>query len=121
MEFIKKDEIKAFVNPGVVSRQLLNSENSSSRRVTITQVTVEAGESQPRHSHDASEQIWICMDGEGCLLLADDKEQLFLPGDVVRFEYKDVHGIKNHTSKSLTYISVTCPPINFAYAYQPQK
>ena len=36
MEFIKAEEIKEMANPGVVSRQLLNPDNSSSERVTIT-------------------------------------------------------------------------------------
>ena len=36
MEFIEKSSIVELSNPGVVSRQLLNPENSSSERVTIT-------------------------------------------------------------------------------------
>lgn len=36
MEFIEKKDINELVNPGVISRQLLNPENSSSQRVTIT-------------------------------------------------------------------------------------
>ena len=38
MEFISKEKIVELSNPGVVSRQLLNPENSSSERVTITEV-----------------------------------------------------------------------------------
>ena len=55
MEFIEAKDIKELANPGVVSRQLLNPENSSSERVTITEVHLEVGASQPRHTHDASE------------------------------------------------------------------
>ena len=52
MEFIKSSDIKELANPGVVSRQLLNPENSESKRVTITEVHLEAGASQPRHTHE---------------------------------------------------------------------
>lgn len=118
MEFIKSSEIKSLSNPGVVSRQLLNPENSESKRVTITEVHLEAGASQPRHTHDASEQIWYAVKGSGKLLLEDDKEKEFSAGDVVRFADKDVHGLHNDGNGEFVYISVTAPPINFGYAYQ---
>lgn len=118
MEFIKSSEIKSLSNPGVVSRQLLNPENSESKRVTITEVHLETGACQPRHTHDASEQIWYAVKGSGKLLLADDKEKAFTAGDVVRFADKDVHGLYNDGDGEFVYISVTAPPINFGYAYQ---
>ena len=49
MELIKSENIKELANPGVVSRQLLNPDNSASKRVTITEVHLEVGASQPRH------------------------------------------------------------------------
>lgn len=58
MEFIAAKEIKELSNPGVVSRQLLNPENSISERVTITEVHLVPGACQPRHIHETSEQIW---------------------------------------------------------------
>lgn len=60
MEFISSNSIVRLQNPGVVSRQLLNPENSSSERVTITEVHLEIGACQPRHTHDVSEQICVC-------------------------------------------------------------
>ncbi|MCR5253223.1 MAG: cupin domain-containing protein [Treponema sp.] len=121
MEFIKSDEIKELSNPGVVSRQLLNPENSSSQRVTITEVHLIPGASQPRHTHDASEQIWYATKGKGKLLLADDKEMDFKAGDVARFADKDVHGLLNDSNGEFIYVSVTAPPINFGYAYKDKK
>ena len=38
MEFINRQNIVELSNPGVFSKQLLNPENSSSERVTITEV-----------------------------------------------------------------------------------
>ena len=121
MEFVNRQNIIELSNPGVVSRQLLNPENSSSTRVTITEVHLEKGACQPRHTHEASEQIWYAIQGTGKLLLADDVEKEFAAGDVVRFAEKDVHGLLNDGNDEFVYVSVTAPPINFGYAYQNKK
>lgn len=121
MEFIKSSDIKELANPGVVSRQLLNPENSESQRVTITEVHLEPGAIQPRHTHDASEQIWYALKGNGKLLLADDETKDFSAGDVVRFADNDVHGLLNDGNTEFVYLSVTAPPINFGYAYAEKR
>lgn len=121
MEFIRSDQIKELSNPGVVSRQLLNPDNSESKRVTITEVHLEPGANQPRHIHEASEQIWYAVKGKGKLLLENDTEKEFCAGDVVRFADKDVHGLLNDGDEEFVYVSVTAPPIHFGYAYEKQK
>ena len=121
MEFIERKNIKALANPGVVSRQLINPENSASDRVTITEVHLELGAIQPRHMHEFSEQIWYALQGTGKLLLADDQEKEFTAGDVVRFAENDVHGLKNDGDGEFVYLSVTAPPINFSYAYRERR
>lgn len=118
MEFIEGNSIGALANPSVVSRQLLSPENSASQRVTITEVHLEPGASQPRHIHEASEQIWYGLQGRGALLLADGKEQAFQAGYVVRFEVGDIHGLRNGEDEEFVYLSVTAPPLNFRHAYQ---
>ncbi len=118
MEFIKSTEIRELSNPGVVSRQLLNPENSASEKVTVTEVHLDPGASQPRHTHESSEQIWYALKGKGSLLLADEEEKEFQAGDVVRFAAKDVHGLRNDGEGEFIYLSVTAPPIYFAYAYR---
>ena len=121
MEFISKNSIVELSNPGVVSRQLLNPDNSEGKRVTITEVHLEPGAIQPRHTHETSEQIWYATKGEGMLLLADEKEQFFVAGDVVRFADGDIHGLRNDGREEFVYISVTTPPIHFGYAYKEMK
>lgn len=121
MEFIEKDSIVELANPGVVSRQLLNPDNSQSERVTITEVHLEVGALQPRHTHESSEQIWYATKGKGTLLLGEEKTLDFGAGDVVRFADKDIHGLLNDGSEEFVYISVTAPPINFGYAYKGKK
>ena len=117
MEFIKAEEIVSLTNTGVVSRQLLNPDNSDSERVTITEVHLESNACQPRHVHETSEQIWYAVKGCAKLLLADGAEKEIHVGDVVRFAEKE-------TSKYYFYswdISVTTPPIHFGYAYTDKK
>ena len=121
MEFISRKDIKELANPGVVSRQLLNPDNSASERVTLTEVHLEPGASQPRHTHESSEQIWYAVQGSGRLLLADGTEREFKAGDVVRFAEKDVHGLRNDGNTEFIYISVTAPPIHFGYAYKEAR
>ncbi len=118
MEFIKGHMIAAFENEGVVSRQLLNPDNSASERVTITEVHLEKGYQQPRHKHDAAEQIWYALKGRGLLLLENNTEQEFIAGDVARFADGDIHGLFNNSDDEFVYLSVTSPPINFKYAYK---
>ena len=121
MEFINSKDIINLTNPGVVSRQILNPDNSSSERVTITEVHLDVGASQPRHIHKTSEQIWYAVKGCGKLLLENNTEKAFQAGDVVRFADGDVHGLLNDGDTEFVYISVTAPPINFGYAYKDKK
>ena len=118
MEFIGRDRIRALQNPGVISRQLLCPTNSASQRATITEVHLEVGASQPRHTHTQSEQIWYALKGSGKLLLAEGAEQAFCAGDVARFAEGDVHGLANDGTEEFVYLSVTAPPLDFSYAYQ---
>lgn len=121
MEFIGKESIRGMSNPGVVSRQLLNPDNSSSTRVTITEVHVEPGASQPRHTHEASEQVWYALKGRGTLLLREGEEKDFRAGDVVRFAEREIHGLSNNSGEEFVYLSVTAPPIHFGAAYQKEE
>ena len=121
MEFIEAESILELANPGVVSRQLLNPDNSGSERVTITEVHLAPGACQPRHIHENSEQIWYAVKGTGTLLLAEDQVKKIQTGDVVRFADGDVHGLQNDSDTEFVYISVTAPPIHFGYAYQQKR
>src|SRR5437764_15439838 len=113
MEIMRKESIPTLSNSGVESEQLLFPENSSSRRVTITRVTMRAGAINPPHRHAASEQVWVALEGAGTLLLDDRRTEPFAAGDVVRFEDGDLHGFRNGDDGRFVYLSVTSPPANF--------
>ncbi len=117
MELIRCSDVPVLSNSGVESHQLLFPENSSSTRVTITKVILGPGAINPRHRHDASEQIWVAISGSGSLLLGEARTLPFLEGDVVRFADGEMHGLENTGSVDFVYLSVTSPPINFRSAY----
>ena len=117
MEIIRKHAIVALSNAGVRSEQLLFPENSASRRVTVTRVTVEPRAVNPPHRHAASEQIWIALEGGGTLLLDADRTEPFAAGDVVRFADGELHGLRNTGEARFVYVAVTSPPINFRDIY----
>lgn len=121
MELIRNDTIKVLSNPGCDSRQLLYPGNSQSERITLTEVHVAPGATQPRHAHAASEQIWYALRGAGVLLLGDGQEVSFSAGDVVRFADGDIHGLRNDGSEPFVYVSVTSPPIHFGPAYRNER
>jgi len=116
MEIVRKSSITTLSNSGVQSEQLLFPENSSSRRVTITRVTVEPKAVNPPHRHPASEQIWVALEGNGILLLDHERTEPFSAGDVVRFADGDLHGFCNASNVPFVYLSVTAPPVNFREA-----
>jgi len=118
MDFIKKDEITVLKADFQESHQLLWNENSGSERVNLTKVYVYPGETNPRHVHKTSEQIWVALHGTATLLLADGQTKEFSEGDVVRFADGDAHGVTNNMSEAFVYLSVTSPPLNFRYAYK---
>lgn len=118
MELIRSSDIQVFSNSGIESRQLLFPENSSSQRVTITQVMVPPGGKNPPHRHSASEQIWIALQGSGNLILENEEVAEFTEGDIVRFEEGDLHGLFNSGTQTIIYMSVTSPPLNFRSAYE---
>jgi quercetin dioxygenase-like cupin family protein len=117
MEIIRKVSITTLANSGVQSEQLLFPENSSSRRITITKITVQPQAVNPTHRHPASEQVWVALQGSGMLLLDGERTEPFAVGDVVRFADGDLHGFRNNSDVPFVYLSVTAPPVNFREAY----
>jgi len=117
VEIIRAGEAATLSNSGIVSHQLLFPENSRSKRVTVTRVTVAPGSRNPLHRHVSSEQIWVALRGKGQVLLYDDKTVPFSAGDVVRFEENELHGFENSMESEFEYLSITSPPVNFRDGY----
>jgi quercetin dioxygenase-like cupin family protein len=117
MEIVRNGSAPILSNPGVQSDQLISPENSPSRRVTITRVTVAPQGINSPHRHESSEQIWVALAGHGTLLLDQQRTEPFAAGDVVRFGDGDLHGLHNTGDTPFIYIAVTSPPLDFRSAY----
>jgi quercetin dioxygenase-like cupin family protein len=121
MEITRKGSAPTLSKPGVQSEQLVFPENSPSRRVTITRVTVSPQGLNAPHRHTSSEQIWVALAGRGTLLLDDERTEPFAAGDVARFADGDLHGLRNTGETPFVYIAITSPPIDFRAAYNRSK
>jgi quercetin dioxygenase-like cupin family protein len=117
MEIIRNGSVTILSKAGVQSEQLIFPENSPSRRVTITRVTLSPRAINAPHRHESSEQIWLALAGRGTLLLDQERTEPFAAGDVARFADGDLHGLHNTGDTPFTYIAVTSPPIDFRPAY----
>jgi quercetin dioxygenase-like cupin family protein len=118
MELIRRQDIETLSNSAVRSRQLIFPENSRSRRITVTRVTLPPGTKNPPHRHATSEQVWVALSGSGTLLLDNEQSAAFAAGDVVRFEDNEYHGFENTGAVEFEYVSITSPPVNFRGAYE---
>ncbi len=117
MEITRKGSAAMLSKPGVQSEQLIFPENSASRRLTITRVTVAPQAVNAPHRHTNSEQVWVALAGRGTLLLDQERTEPFAAGDVARFADGDLHGLRNTGDAPFVYIAVTSPPIDFRSAY----
>jgi quercetin dioxygenase-like cupin family protein len=117
MEIVRNGSATILSKAGVRSEQLIFPENSPSRRVTITRVTVSPRAVNSPHRHESSEQIWVALAGRGTLLLDHERTEPFAAGDVARFADGDLHGLRNTGDAPFVYIAVTSPPIDFRPAY----
>jgi quercetin dioxygenase-like cupin family protein len=117
MEIIRNGSTTTLSKQGVQSEQLVFPENSPSRRVTITRVTVSPQAINTPHRHESSEQIWVALAGRGALLLDQQRTEPFAAGDVARFADGDLHGLHNTGDTPFVYIAVTSPPIDFRSSY----
>jgi quercetin dioxygenase-like cupin family protein len=117
MEIIRQGSAVTLSKLGVRSEQLIFPENSPSRRLTITRVTVSPQAINAPHRHASSEQVWIALAGRGTLILDQERTEPFAAGDVARFADGDLHGLHNTGESPFVYIAVTSPPIDFRPAY----
>jgi quercetin dioxygenase-like cupin family protein len=121
MEIIRNGSATTLSKPGVQSEQLIFPENSPSRRLTITRVTVLPQAINAPHRHTSSEQVWVALAGRGTLLLDEERTEPFAAGDVARFADGDLHGLRNTGDTPFVYIAVTSPPIDFRSAYAQSR
>jgi hypothetical protein len=122
MEFFAEEQFRTLSNPG----------GEFAPVALAAQLEVRAHHDYPRHG--ASGRITAaarppsvganlrCLERLGhALLLANSTTRTFSAGEVARFADGDVHGFENSTTGPFVYMSMTPPPIDFAYAYREAR
>lgn len=121
LQRLTTDDFHVLENPGVVSVQIVSSENAPASKVSITRVTMQPGAESPRHRHEYAEQTWLVGCGEATLLLVDDETAPLRAGDVVRTPAGDIHGIANTGGGEFVYLTITTPQQDFSSAYEKRE
>jgi mannose-6-phosphate isomerase-like protein (cupin superfamily) len=71
------------------------------------------GSWQPRHQHDAQEQIYVIIRGRGTMTVGDEEREL-TEGTLVLVPPSTAHTIRNDSDEPMSYISATSPPFDGA-------
>ena len=121
VEVFATADCTTLINEGFTSLQLLWPKNSPEAKATITRVTMEPGAVSGRHSHKASEQIWVVEKGAGMLLLDAGQEHPLKAGDIVRTPTAQIHGVRNIGDGEFVYLSITTPPQDFTAAFKSSR
>ena len=87
--------------------------------MTVTWVDVPPGAEQRAHSHPDSEQVYVIVRGRGRMSVAGDVEEVG-EGDLVFIPPATSHGIVNHGSEDLVYVSAASPPVSMEELYRAE-
>jgi len=63
------------------------------------------GETHEVHSHEDHEEVFICFQGRGRVVM-DDEEREISRGDVLVFKPKESHGFKSNEVDALAYLCI---------------
>jgi mannose-6-phosphate isomerase-like protein (cupin superfamily) len=92
---------------GITSYLLASGRTCGAGHLTTTLVDIEPGGQQRIHNH-APEQIYFILEGGGIMTVGDDAEEV-QQGDCVFVPSGSPHGIRNHTTHVLRYLSAAAP------------
>ena len=101
------------------SHFLMDAGDLGSRNLTVTWVDVPPGAEQRAHSHSDAEQVYVIVRGRGRMSVAGDVEEVG-EGDLVFIPPSTAHGIVNHGSEDLVYVSAASPPVSMEELYSAE-
>ena len=103
------------IRPGLVSRILLQSGDTSTDNLAIAWVEVEPGAQQQPHHH-VPEQTYIIVGGHGRGKVGSDIADV-QAGDLLYIPSNVEHAIENAGPEKLIYVSVTVPAFDIEALY----
>jgi quercetin dioxygenase-like cupin family protein len=70
---------------------------------------LEPGQAQKVHAHDASDKVYLVLDGKAVLTLSGEERELG-PEDAVLCPAGSPHGVRNDSPERTSLLVVTTPP-----------
>lgn len=108
VNILRKSAAPRYRRPeGITSYLLASARTCGAGHLTTTLVDIEPGGQQRIHSH-APEQIYFILEGGGMMTVGDDTKEV-QQGDCVFVPSGSPHGIRNHTTHVLRYLSAAAP------------
>ena len=93
---------------GALSKALVRPETVGSRQIDYRISTYQPMAYVERHSHKVQEQVYHVLDGEGMMVI-DDQRRVVRKHDVIFIPPGVPHAIRNTGLGALTFIVVTTP------------
>lgn len=97
-DIAKKDPVKAL-------KTVFYSTESTSGSVWV----VQPGQEVHQHLHHHSDDVWICIAGEGIFYPEPGQEIKISKNDIVLSPKGQCHGVKNTGNEDLIFISIVAP------------
>jgi len=108
--FDEHDEVSPKGHVGFTSRRLVNSTNGGDGSVSVTHAVIAPGGTTGLHSHDASVQIYVGL--EGLLTVGDgETEHQLGPLSTVVFEIGTPHFVDNRGEAPGRVLVITAPEL----------
>lgn len=76
--------------------------------------SVKPGQEVKSHIHTKSDDLWICVQGEGIFYPGNAEEVFISKGDMILSRANEQHGMKNTGEEDFVFVSVVAPtPADF--------
>jgi mannose-6-phosphate isomerase-like protein (cupin superfamily) len=109
MEIIQRDSVPAFVAPDkAIIRELAASRNSSARKQSLAEATIDVGGSMTEHFHKVTEEFYYILSGTGLMKIEDEEAQVN-PGDTIVILPGKRHKISNNGTVPLVLLACCSP------------
>lgn len=109
MDIYNINRVPAFkTKDGSEIRELLAHRNSSIRNQSLAEARLPEGTSTMPHLHPEAEEIYYILEGEGEMIIANDKREVF-PGDAIAIPPGAAHQIINQGNGELKFLCCCAP------------
>jgi mannose-6-phosphate isomerase-like protein (cupin superfamily) len=91
------------------AEKMVKSGMFATERLYYDVYCLEPGQAQKVHAHDASDKVYLVLDGKAVVTLGDDERELG-PEEAVLCPAGVRHGVRNDSGERAALLVVTTPP-----------